>query len=310
MISLLFVLFSAIFFMLSSGAVLSHLFRQEIAISRRTASYSGIEEGKMKRDIKIGNENPKNSLDLMKKIVDKVKRLIDRRTSAARKKKLEQRLHEAGYPLKLSPTDFQFLQLLIGFVLFFIISLMLVKTGSTIISGLFMGCIIGAVGIYYPSFYLSVVIKKRRHAIEKMLPDFFDMVNLSIEAGMGLDASLLRVCNQTKGPLADEFLQTLEDMKLGKSRREAFSDLRKRVPVHQFQSIITSLIQADILGVGMAKVIRSLTSRIREQRTLLAREQAMKAPVKMVFPMLLFIFPAIFIVMLGPLIIYLIQSVF
>ena len=99
-------------------------------------------------------------------------------------------------------------------------------------------------------------------------------------------------------------------MSLGKSRREAFSDLRGRVPVHQFQSIITSLIQADMLGVGMAKVIRSLTDRIREQRTQLAREKAMKAPVKMVFPMLLFIFPAIFIVMLGPLVIYLLQMVF
>ena len=143
-----------------------------------------------------------------------------------------------------------------------------------------------------------------------MMPDFFDIVNLSIEAGMGLDAALLKVCKQTKGPLSDEFLQTLEDMSLGKSRREAFSDLRERVPVHQFQSIITSLIQADMLGVGMAKVIRSLTDRIREQRTQFAREKAMKAPVKMVFPMLLFIFPAMFIVMLGPLVIYLIQTVF
>ena len=86
-----------------------------------------------------------------------------------------------------------------------------------------------------------------------MMPDFFDIVNLSIEAGMGLDAALLKVCKQTKGPLSEEFLQTLEDMKLGKSRREAFSDLRMRVPVHQFQSIITSLIQADMLGVGNGK---------------------------------------------------------
>ena len=113
-----------------------------------------------------------------------------------------------------------------------------------------------------------------------------------------------------KGPLSEEFLQTIEDMRLGKSRREAFSDLRNRVPVYHFQSIITSLIQADMLGVGMAKVMGSLTERIGEQKTEFAREQAMKAPVKMVFPMLLFIFPAIFIVMLGPLVIYLIQTVF
>nr|WP_272508320.1 type II secretion system F family protein [Paenisporosarcina quisquiliarum] len=135
------------------------------------------------------------------------------------------------------------------------------------------------------------------------------MVNLSIEAGMGLDASILKVCQHTKGPLAEEFLLTLEDMKLGKSRREAYADLRNRVPVPPFQTIITSLIQADMLGVGMAKVIRTLTVKIREQRTQMAREQAMKAPVKMIFPMLLFIFPVIFIVMLGPMVIYLIESV-
>ena len=95
-------------------------------------------------------------------------------------------------------------------------------------------------------------------------------------------------------------------MKLGKSRREAFSDLRYRVPSDQFQSIMSSLIQADQLGIGMAKILKQLTVRIREHQRELAREQAMKAPIKMMFPMVLFIFPSLFIVLLGPLVIYLI----
>ena len=309
MISLFFFLFSAMFFILISGGILSLLFNKQIVISRRTVSYLGIEEGNVKLDKKLRSKSKKNNLILVKKISDKAKKVIDQKTSPSNKKNLDQRLREAGYPLNLSSTDFRFLQLLLGFVPFVILLLLLIKSDTNLISSILLAGIVAALGIYYPSFYLSVIIKKRRLAIQKMMPDFFDMVNLSIEAGMGLDASILKVCNQSKGPLSEEFLQTLDDMKLGKSRREAYADLRSRVPVHQFQSIITSLIQADILGVGMAKVIRSLTVRIREQRTQLAREQAMKAPVKMIFPMMLFIFPAIFIVMLGPLIIYLIQTV-
>ena len=307
MISLLFYLFSALFFMVITGAMLSLVYRKQIAISRRIASYFGIEKGKVK--LEKNQRSKKTNLILIKRINDRVKNLIDGKTSTVQKKNLEQRLREAGYPLNMSSTDFRFFQWLLGFVLFVILILVLVKIETNIFSSVLLASIVAALGIYYPSFYLSVIIKKRRLEIQKMMPDFFDMVNLSIEAGMGLDASVQKVCNQTKGALSEEFLQTLEDMKLGKSRREAYADLRSRVPVHQFQSIITSLIQADILGVGMAKVIRSLTVRIREQRTQSAREQAMKAPVKMVFPILLFIFPAIFIVMLGPLVIYLIQGV-
>lgn len=183
-------------------------------------------------------------------------------------------------------------------------------TGTHAFSSLLLASVISLLAMYYLSFYLSTIIKKRRHEVQKTMADFFDMVNLSIEAGMGLDASIQRVCHQTKGALSDEFLQTLEDIKLGKSRKEAFSDLRNRVPVYQFQSIMTSLIQADMLGVGMTNMVRQVTGRMREQRRQFAREQAMKAPVKMVFPMLLFIFPALFIVMLGPLVIYLLQTVF
>ncbi|SEP63652.1 tight adherence protein C [Virgibacillus subterraneus] len=308
MINLYFFMFTALFFMITFGAVLTKLFQKQIIINSRTEYYFDIDEAKLKREKKAKkNRDRGKNLVIMKKYTDKAKAVIDERTSKTRKKELEQRLREAGYPLKLSPIDFRFLQFLIGAFLFFVIFLLLGKTETSLFSVIVLAGVVALLGMYYPSFYISKITKKRRQEIQKKMPDFFDMVNLSIEAGMGLDASLLKVCEQTKGPLSEEFMQELDDMKLGKSRREAFADLRKRVPVHQFQSIITSLIQADMLGIGMAKVIRSLTERIREQRTQLAREQAMKAPVKMVFPMMLFIFPAMFIVLLGPLIIYMLD---
>ncbi|MBS4196140.1 type II secretion system F family protein [Lederbergia citri] len=309
MVTIYFILFSSLFFTLVIGGILSLLFKKEIIVSKRINHYFSIDTKKEMEEIKQKKQSEPKFL-FLKTVSDQIKKFLDKKTASSRKKDLEKKLREAGYPLKLTPIDFRFLQFIIGGVLFFIIYLLLTKSDANPLSSTLLAGIVAALGMYYPAFYLSVIIKKRRHDIQKKMPDFFDMVNLSIEAGMGLDASLFKVCNQMKGPLSEEFLQTLEDMKLGKSRREAFSDLRVRVPVHQFQGVITSLIQADMLGVGMAKVLRTLTERIREQRTQFAREQAMKAPVKMVFPMMLFIFPAIFIVLMGPLIIYLIQNVF
>lgn len=302
MIQIFFVVASFLCFMLVIGGLLSLIYKKDIAIEVRTRHYFGPD---IEREIPVKKQ--KLQLHVMKNYSDRLKVVVDKKMASSKKRELERRLREAGYPLKMSAIDFRFLQLLIGGVLFLSVFMLL---GSTaIFSRILLASVVAALGIYYPSFYLSTIIKKRRHQIKKNMSDFFDMVNLSIEAGMGLDASIQKVCKQMKGPLSEEFMQTMEDMKLGKSRREAFADLRARVPIPQFQSIITSLIQADMLGVGMAKVLHQLTQRIREQRTQFAREQAMKAPVKMIFPMMLFIFPSIFIVLMGPLIIYLIENV-
>lgn len=302
MIQIFFIVASFLCFMLVIGGLLSLIYKKDIAIEVRTKHYFGPD---IEREIPVKKQ--KLQLHVMKNYSDRLKLVVDKKMASSKKRELERRLREAGYPLNMSAIDFRFLQLLIGGVLFLSVFLLL---GSTaIFSRILLASVVAALGIYYPSFYLSTIIKKRRHQIQKSMSDFFDMVNLSIEAGMGLDASIQKVCKQMKGPLSEEFMQTMEDMKLGKSRREAFADLRARVPIPQFQSIITSLIQADMLGVGMAKVLHQLTQRIREQRTQFAREQAMKAPVKMIFPMMLFIFPSIFIVLMGPLIIYLIENV-
>ncbi|MCG7344142.1 type II secretion system F family protein [Sporosarcina sp. ACRSL] len=307
MASVLFIVFGSLFCTLIIGAILLQLFKQEIVIYRRVVDYFDMDEVVNKDE---GAERRKaKSWGALESINRGLKIVIERRTKPAKKKALEERLREAGYPLGLTPIDFRLLQFLVGATVF-LVHILVFMPFLTLFPLLFFSTSMAVLYMYNMSFYISRLITKRRLAIQKMMPDFFDTVNLSIEAGMGLDASLMKVCKQMKGPLSDEFLQTLRDMELGKSRREAFADLRSRVPVHQFQSIITSLIQADILGVGMAKALRSLTQRIREQRTQLARELAMKAPVKMIFPMMFFIFPAMFIVMLGPLVIYLLEFVF
>ncbi|HHY74332.1 MAG TPA: type II secretion system F family protein [Bacillus bacterium] len=107
----------------------------------------------------------------------------------------------------------------------------------------------------YLQYYLSAKIKQRVQQIEKTMPDFFDMLNVSIEAGLGLDGALKKVCNQIESPLSSEFLYALEDMKLGKSRKEAFVEITNRVPSEFLKSVLNSIIQADQMGMGMSKVL-------------------------------------------------------
>jgi tight adherence protein C len=228
--------------------------------------------------------------------------------SNAEKKKIEYLLRDAGYPFNWSAIEFRFFQLLVSISGGCISFLLFYSIAENKALAWFIVITVAFTCYRYTILFLSKRRAARIKEIDKAMPDFFDTINLLLEAGMGLDAAIVQVCQQTKGPLSDEFSRALEDMRLGKSRREAFYDLRKRVPSDSLQSIMNSLIQADQLGIGMAKVLRNLTGRIREQRREAAREQAMKAPVKMLFPMVMFIFPALFIVILGPVAIQLITK--
>lgn len=283
-------------------AVLQGIYKRKLVVDQRIEDYIGPTTPiKEKKDIKKEMQIPE-SLENARK---KVKQELDKKITLETKSELEKKLRDAGISYNWSAVDFRFLQLAIAGILFFVSFLLFGKMSDEKGTLLFLSLSLGALGYYYPIFYLGTKKKKRMAQIEKSLADFFDMVNLSIEAGMGLDAAISRVCKTKKGPLSEEFERALEEMRLGKSRREAFINLRNRVPMDTFHSIMTSMIQADQLGIGMSKVLRTLTERIREHQRQLAREKAMKAPVKMMFPMIFFIFPSLFIVLLGPLIIYL-----
>jgi tight adherence protein C len=219
---------------------------------------------------------------------------------------IEKKLQAAGIPFGLSPGDYILLQILLPAMLFLLfIALFLPPADEKGKIVVFAGMV--AVFAYsYTNYYLTAKIKQRTKEIDKAMPDFFDLLNVSIEAGMGLDGALKKVCTQMDTPLSKEFLSTLEDMKLGKARRQAFIALRERVPSEFFKSVMNSIIQADQMGIGMSKVLRTQTQRIREKQRFTAKEKAMKAPVKMLIPMVLFIFPTLFIVLIGPVIVNLV----
>lgn len=305
MISLLFIICSMIFFVLLFVAILTTVFRRELAIASRVETYFGKPEhyNKKSRGLKAGFTHTwlKNLWNFG------VKRLG---SSLARKdkQKLESILYDAGYA-KLSAVEFRLIQLLIsisgGFLSFLFLAPLSDNDG---IGMLFLSVAVALLFYRYPIFFLAKKKTKRIKLINKEMSDFFDMVSLLLDAGVGLEGAIADVCSRTDGPLSEEFKRALDEMKRGKSRREAFYNLKKRVSSDGFQSVMMSIIQADQLGVGMAKVIKSVTTRLREQRREAAREQAMKAPVKMLIPMVLFIFPPIFIVIIGPMVVKLIME--
>ncbi len=160
---------------------------------------------------------------------------------------------------------------------------------------------IGAfLGFYFPMFWLNSKIGKRQHDILKALPDALDLLTICTEAGQGFDAAMAKVAEKWDNELSRAFARANAEVRLGKLRREALRDMANRADVPNLTNFIAAVIQADQLGVSMAKVLRIQSEQMRVKRRQHAEELAAKAPVKMMFPLVFLIFPSIMIVLLGP----------
>jgi tight adherence protein C len=156
-----------------------------------------------------------------------------------------------------------------------------------------------------PGVWLKLKGKARLVEITETLPDILDLLTISVEAGLGFDSALMKVVEKGKGILAAEFSRVLQEIKMGKPRRDSLRDLAKRNPTDDLQTWVAALVQADQLGISMGGVMRNQSKEIRTRRRQRIEEKAQKAPVKMMIPLVLFIFPCVFIVVLGPAIIQL-----
>lgn len=157
-----------------------------------------------------------------------------------------------------------------------------------------------ALGLYGPRIVIGGRIKRRQKEIWRSLPDAFDLITASVEAGLGIDAAFTRVIEKVKGPFAEELTRTMREIQMGRSRRDAFLDMAERTGVDELRQLINAIVQAEAMGISIGGVIRVQTGVIRTKRRQKAEEQAFKAPIKMVFPLVFFIFPAILIVIGGP----------
>lgn len=179
---------------------------------------------------------------------------------------------------------------------------------QTVVGALYMGLPLGVVGSLLPELVLNQRITQRRHQIVRALPDVLDLLTVSVNAGLGFDSALMKVTEKMKGPLPTEMGQVLHEIKMGVARRDALRAMAERTGVIELRSLVSTIIQADQLGVSISKVLRLQSEGLRERRRQRAEEMAMKAPVKMLLPLVLFIFPTLFIVLLGPAVLQIMAS--
>ncbi len=214
--------------------------------------------------------------------------------------RIDAKLERAGYPGGLRGADWVGVKLmsLIGFgVLFFVMGLVLLGSPVVGLLGIVLGAVIGYIA---PEFWLGRKARARSWSMVLQLPDALDLLTISVEAGLGFDAALAKVVEKMEGPLVDEFRQALAEVRMGRTRREALRDVVNRADAQPVSNFIGAIIQAEQLGVPIAKVLQIQSNQLRIERRQRAEEAAAKAPVKMLFPMVGCIFPTIFIVILGP----------
>ena len=172
-------------------------------------------------------------------------------------------------------------------------------------SGLSAGAIVSALalpalGYFLPDTVMAGRARERQKVIRRELPDVLDQITVSVEAGLGFDAALAQAGRTGKGPLAEELSRTMQDIRIGTSRLAALANLAQRTDVPDLRHFVSAVKQADQYGVPIAQVLRVQSKELREKRRHLAEEHAMKIPVKIVFPLILCILPAMFVVVLGP----------
>jgi tight adherence protein C len=160
--------------------------------------------------------------------------------------------------------------------------------------------VFAAGGFIAPSFFVSTRARRRQNQVSADLPDALDLLAVSVEAGMGFDGAVSKLTEHMEGPLIDEFELALGEMRIGESRSDALKKMADRVDVQEMAAFVRSIVQADQLGISLGRILRVQASDARLKRQSAAEERAMKAPIKMLFPLVMFIFPAMFIVILGP----------
>ena len=247
------------------------------------------------------------SARIVQPILKRLKQIFNRNLSREKKDKIEMKLIRAGNPFGMTPVEFQIVQLALMLLLplaFGLYALFLGLSVGIVILFLLMGLVFALI---LPSFYLKQKTEARNKRALKELPDFLDLLTVSIEAGLGFDSALSKLVAKKDGVLSKEFQRCLEEMRLGKTRRESLSGVRDRINIDDLKLLIGHIIQAEQLGIAMAQVLNVQSHEIRQRRKQRAEEQAMKAPIKMLFPLILFIFPCIFIVILGPVVINLME---
>lgn len=219
-----------------------------------------------------------------------------------------EKLAAAGGLQGMGANEFLLLILFLSFALPLITAMLAMVAGAPVHQIVGFSLYAFALGLYLPFFILNRKIKSRRRSMVRDLPDVLDLLTVSVEAGLGFDGALHKLSEKMKGALVEEFSRLLNEIRVGVPRRNALVAMAGRCNLEDVSVFTTSLVQADQLGVGIGNVLRVQSAAMREKRRQRAQAAAMKAPVKMLLPLVMFIFPTIFVILLGPAVIQLIAS--
>lgn len=226
--------------------------------------------------------------------------LLSRFIPSTREAELQKKIVAAGNPGNLSAREWMVFKYLGAVGLGFLLWAFGGMAGKSLPQSVLLAAVGVPLGWLSPDLFLNSRVRRRKSQVEKSLPDVLDLLTVSVEAGLGFDGALMKVAEKSKGVLADEFVLMLQECHMGKQRRQALRDMADRVAVDDLSSFCGSIILADTLGISIGNVLRTQSNQMRQKRRQRTEESAMKAPIKMLFPMVLFIFPAIFIIILGP----------
>ena len=256
-------------------------------------------------------------IELQQPLMDRTLRPLMRRlsgigtrlTSRERVGRTEVKLAEAGYPYGLRTIDFMGLKVVAAVItsglafLLFGVAMRNPAATTLIIAGVAL-----LIGFFVPDYWLTTRIRARQKAILLAIPDTLDLLTISVKAGLGFDAALGKVVEKTEGPLTDEFRRALAEVRIGKPRRDALKEMVARTNVPALTNFIGAIVQAEQLGVAIANVLEVQSEQLRIERRQRAEEMAAKAPIKMLFPLVGCIFPSMFIVILGPALILIVNN--
>jgi tight adherence protein C len=225
-----------------------------------------------------------------------VSRFTPQRTLEATRHKLDL----AGNPNNWSATEFLGIRGLAALILAALTLVVMMLTNTSPLQRLLFTVLMGAIGFFLPVYWLGRRISRRQEEIVKTLPDALDLLTISVEAGLPFDGAMQRVADKWDNEISKGFQRILTELRVGKSRIEALRDMSERMEVPDITSFVAALIQAEQLGISIAKVLRIQSEQMRIKRRQRAEEKAQQAPIKMLIPMTFLIFPTILIVILGP----------
>lgn len=222
----------------------------------------------------------------------------ERLTPAAYAKKLDRLLALAGRPTTMPLNRLLAAKPALG-LLGAVLAFVMMRANPTS-AMLLLGLFLTLLGYFIPDLMLYSKGQERQQAIQLELANTLDQMLISVEAGLGFEAAMARAGANGKGPLAEELVRTLQDMQVGRSRRESYLALAERTNVPELRSFVKAIVQADAYGIALSGVLRTQAKVMRVKRRQRAEEKAMKLPVKVLFPLMFFIFPVLFIAILGP----------